>query len=62
MGMRTIAPLINVGLGAVMIYMGVTGRGSLVGTQSTIALAGVGAVVLVWGLFRVIQEVRRKVE
>jgi hypothetical protein len=59
--MRTIAPLINVGLGAVMIYMGVTGRGALVGTDSTIALTAVGAVVAAWGIFRVIQEARRDV-
>jgi len=60
--MRSIAPLINVGLGAMMIYMGVTGRGSLVGTDSTLALTAVGGAVCAWGVFRLIQERRRRVE
>ena len=55
-------PLLNVGLGAFMIYLGATGRWTLVGTESTVALVGVGAVITVWGLFRVVQEQRRRVE
>jgi hypothetical protein len=57
--MRTIGPLLNILLGGFMIYMGVTGRGALPGTQSTIAFAAVGGLAVAYGVFRVIRERRR---
>ncbi len=59
--MRTIGPLLNIVLGGFMIFMGVTGRGALPGTQSTIAFAAVGGLAVAYGVWRVVRE-RRRIE
>ena len=40
----------NVGLGCVCIFLGATGKAALIGTESTGALAAVGAVFVIMGL------------
>jgi hypothetical protein len=44
--------LINIGLGIVFIIGGLTGNMALRGTQSGVALAVVGAILLIFGIVR----------
>ena len=44
--------IISIVIGSVMIVGGLTGKLVLQGTQSGVALAGVGALVVLIGLFR----------
>ncbi|MCE9591021.1 MAG: hypothetical protein K8S99_10895 [Planctomycetes bacterium] len=46
----------NIIVGIIFVIGGLTGKLALVGTQSGVALAAVGAALIAWGAFRVIQR------
>ncbi len=43
----------NIVIGILMIIAGLSGRFALIGTNSSMGLAVLGAVVLVWGIVQV---------
>ena len=48
--------MIKIIIGLVFIVGGLSGKLVLVGTQSGVALAGLGAVLVVWGVVRVVRQ------
>ena len=45
--------MVKIILGVVFIIGGLSGKLVLIGTNSGVALAVVGAVMIVWGIFRI---------
>ena len=48
--------MIKIIIGLVMVIGGLSGKLVLVGTQSGVALAGLGAVLIVWGIVRMVRQ------
>jgi len=46
--------MVKIIIGVVMVIGGLTGKLVLIGTQSGVALAVLGAVMIVWGIARIV--------
>ncbi len=47
--------MVKIIIGLVMIVGGLTGKLVLIGTNSGVALAGLGAVLIAWGVFNLVK-------
>jgi uncharacterized membrane protein HdeD (DUF308 family) len=52
--------MISIIIGIVMIVGGLSGKLVLIGTQSGIALAVLGAVLVVWGIIKMVRQKKRR--
>jgi uncharacterized membrane protein HdeD (DUF308 family) len=52
--------MISIIIGIVMIVGGLSGKLVLIGTQSGIALAVLGAVLVVWGIIKMVRQKQRR--
>jgi len=50
--------MVKIIIGVIFIIGGLSGKLVLIGTDSGIALAGVGAVMVIWGIARMIKSRR----
>jgi hypothetical protein len=52
--------IVTIVIGVVLIVCGLSGEFVLRGTDSSLAIIVVGIAVAIWGVFRLIQERRKK--
>ncbi|HUB86947.1 MAG TPA: hypothetical protein VMB22_03580 [Verrucomicrobiae bacterium] len=50
--------MVKIIIGLVMVIGGLSGKLVLVGTDSGLALAGLGVVFIAWGVFRLVRQNR----
>jgi hypothetical protein len=50
--------MVKIIIGAIMIIGGLSGNLVLIGTDSGVALAGLGAILVIWGIVRIVAAKR----
>lgn len=48
--------MVKIIIGLIMVVGGLSGRLVLIGTDSGVALAALGAVLIVWGIVRMVRQ------